>query len=394
MPPATDLTATRLLAIVSAVTLFAAPVTAQTADEDIEQRLERLENRVGITPGGGGAYLRDNGIELRMLGYVQGQANVFDGALDRSSSHDFSLRRARLDFLVALHDDYQLFVELDGAPDRTALVEARLDMTLAGEALKLRAGKFTSQFSTENARSSRSIDTVERYLALNSLFLLPALDTQYGLMAHGRAGGDQRFNWSLGVYNGNGSANANARDNNDAKEVQAKIGYQWTESFSTRLALDYAEEEAQTLSLVSAGFNRFASVDIDGTREGIGGDLHWSGGDWSLRAEAMGFRFDAVAEDEVALYGGFLQPAWFLSGNDSQGTQLLLRLETSQLDARTNPDTDGLHAATLGVNWFVNPNVRLQVNGIATHLDGPSTPQGFTQSRTLPSLLTQLQFKF
>ena len=394
MPPFREWTVTRLMAFVSTVTLLAAPAPAQTADRGVEARLERLESRMGITPGGGGAYLRDNNIELRMLGYVQGQANVFDGALERDSAHDFSLRRARLDFLVDLYDDYQLLVELDGAPDRTALVIARLDMAIAGEALKLRAGKFTSQFSTENARSSRSIDTVERYLALNSLFLLPALDTQYGVMAHGSAGGDQRFNWSLGLYNGNGSANANVRDNNDAKEVQAKIGYQWTESFSTRLALDYAEEEAQTLSLVDAGFNRFASVNIDGTREGIGGDLLWSGGDWSLRAEAMGFRFDAVAEEEVALYGGFLQPAWFISGNDQRGTELLLRLETSQLDARTNTEADALHAATLGVNWFVNPNVRLQVNGIATHVDGPSPSQGFSEARTLPSLLTQLQFKF
>lgn len=305
MPLFRDIVATLVIAFVAA--FFTTPVTAQTTDADVAARLERLENRIGITPGGGGAYLRDNGIELRMLGYVQGQASVFDGSLDRASSQDFSLRRARLDFMATLYDDYQLFVELDGAPDnRTALVVARLDMALAGEALKLRAGKFTSQFSTENARSSRSIDTVERYLALNSLFLLPALDTQYGVMAHGRLGSDQRFNWSLGLYNGNGSANANVRDNNDAKEVQAKIGYQWTDSFSTRLALDYSEEERQTLSLVDAGFNRFASVEIDGNREGIGGDLHWTRGDWSLRAEAMGFRFDAVAEDEVALYGGFI----------------------------------------------------------------------------------------
>ena len=56
--------------------------------------------------------------------------------------------------------------------------------------------------------------------------------------------------------------------------------------------------------------------------------------------------------------------------------------------------TPRLMAALLGVNWFVNPNVRLQVNGIATHVDGSSSSQGFIDSRTLPSLLTQLQFRF
>lgn len=65
---------TRLLAVASVTARSSAPVTARIADETIETRLERLDNRTGITPGGGEACLRGNNIELRVLGYVQGQA--------------------------------------------------------------------------------------------------------------------------------------------------------------------------------------------------------------------------------------------------------------------------------------------------------------------------------
>lgn len=380
--------------LLSTLILLPAAAPAATEQRNLEARVQQLEERVGIDPGGGGAYIRDDDLELRLLGYVQGQLSAFDGSLRPATARDFSVRRARIDFMLDLYEQHELFVEFDGAPDRTALVEARMNWELHGKALQLRAGKFTSQFSTENARSSRAIDTVERYLALNSLFLLPALDTQFGGMLHGRTGSSDRVDWSLGLYNGNSSANANVDDDNNDKEIQLKLGYDWTDSLSTRVALDYSEESAQELSLVDAGFNRFVTVPVEGSREGVGADLHWHSGPWHLRAEGLAFRFDGVREDQVGLVGGFVQPSWFIRGNHERGLEMLLRLETSHLDAATGADGDAVHAATLGLNWFVNPNVRLQTNVIGTHFNGPSSEQGFDHERTQPSWLTQLQFKF
>jgi len=42
----------------------------------------------------------------------------------------------------------------------------------------------------------------------------------------------------------------------------------------------------------------------------------------------------------------------------------------------------------------VNPNVRLQVNGILQYLDGASALQDFADDEVVPLLLTELQFKF
>lgn len=350
---------------------------------------------VGVEPGGGGFYLRQDPFELRLLGYVQATGSVFDPTLSAPpSTTAFSIRRARLDFLIRFYEDFEFFLELDGAPGRTALVLARLNWKLAGEALQLRAGKFISRFSTENTRSSRSLDTAERYLALNSLFLLPALDTQFGVLAHGRLGSEQRLRWSVGVYNGNGKASDNLAENNDSKEIQAKLGYRVRETLQASVSVDYSREEKQQLSLVDVGFNRFVTVPIRGDRFGVGASTAWQRGPWSVRAEGLGFRFDAVDQSTVGLYGGGVQPALFLTGDHEEGVEVLLRLQTSYLDADTGSRGNALYAATPGVNWFVNPNVRLQVHGGLTYFNGASEQQGFDESQLLPSLLTQLQFKF
>lgn len=365
----------------------------------------------GFHPGGGGFYIQGEQAKLRLLGYAQAVGSFSDGSLGRNE--DFSVRRARINFLADFFEDYQLFIELDGAPSaRTALVEARLNWRIRDDALQLRAGKFTSQFSRENARSSRSIDTIERFMALNSMFLLPGLDSQFGLMAHGRVLEERSLGWSLGVYNGNGSANANVRDDNSSKEVQAKVDYDFTPNLNAGLAFDYSREEEQTLSLADLAFNRFVSVPVTGDRYGVGGDVFWENGPLSLRSEWLYFQFDSDIESDVSLWGGFVQPAWFLTGHRSGGLQLLVRGEVAVLDAsqqrRDTSSVDGappfevvqftggdtLYAVTLGANWFVNPNVELKINGIFSYFDGASEERGFAGSRWNQMLLTQLQFKF
>lgn len=378
--------------------LALAAVATHAAEAELDERVTEVEQvRAGVHPGGGGFFIETDELRLRVLGYVQAQTDLQDSRLERDASRDFHVRRARINFLVDLYDDFEFFMELDGAPEgRTALVEARLNWRLRDDALQLRAGKFTSQFSTENARSSRSIDTIERHLALNSMFLLPALDTQFGVMLHGRAGSDEGWSYSLGVYNGNSSANENVRDDNNSKELQAKITRQWDPHWSTSLAVNYSREEEQELALVDTGFNSFVAVDVEGVRRGLGGDVHWERGPWSVRAEGLFFRFDTPEGDDADLAGGFIQTTRFIDGDEHGGTQALLRLETSRLNGETGEHGDAIHALTAGVNWFLNPNVRVQVNGIAYRFNGtsPQDQQNLEQAHTLYTAMGQLQYKF
>ena len=359
------------------------------------------EASVGLKPGGGGYFIQGDDYSFRLLGYAQAVGSLYDSRLDREDGNgDFSIRRARIDFLADFLEDYQLFIEFDGGvasgtPGSSdfGLVEARLNWKVMGDALQLRLGKFTTPFSQENYRSSRDIDTVERFLALNSLFLLPAFDPQFGAMVHGQIGADQTLGYFLGVFNGNGRANDNFSDSDDHKEMIAKLTYSET-GFSAGLAFDYTNEGAQTLSLADLAFDRYVSVPVEDRRVGVDADLYWERDRWSVRAEGVAFRFDSPDDDHADLIGGFVQPAYFLSGNRSKGLQLLLRAEMARLSADTGEDGDTLYSATLGANWFVNPNVRVQFNGILQYFDGSSELLGLDERELVPLLLTEVQFKF
>jgi hypothetical protein len=367
----------------------------------------------GYHDGGGGFFLRspDGAIQFRQLGYVQFVGSVFHDDFERADAPgDFSIRRARVDWLADFHDRYQIFVELDGGPGSVpgssdfALVEAKLtvDVDPAGR-LQVVGGKFVSPFSTENLLSSRSLDTVERYIALNSAFLLPALDVQYGLMLRGYAA-DRRLEVMAGVFNGNGRANDNLSDDNGDKEVQVKLNYRTAAAaaggpgaLKLGLGFDYSREEAQSLELRGLSFTPWVAVPVGGTRRGVTADFAWSRGPLSFRGEGLWFDFDDAGAE---LAGGFVQGARFLHGDAAGGLQALVRLETASLDSpllggRTG---DRIDAVTLGLNWFAGGNFRLQLDAVGERYDGFSTlapgAGGVEGDGWKPYLLSELQIKF
>jgi hypothetical protein len=368
---------------------------------------------VGLNSGGGGVYIAGEDYSLQLFGYAQAVGSLFDGRMKRrEDGGDFSVRAARLDFYFDYLRKYQLLIEVDAAAGNAApgqsdfgLVVASLNTKLLGDALQLELGKIVNPFSTENYRSSRDIDTIERYQALNSLFLLPGLDAQYGAIVHGKLGGDARFGYYLGAFNGNGDAFNNLSDSNGGKELSGKLTYS-SQGFSAGLGVDYSRERAQTLSLTDLGFNNYLSVPIEGRRLGMGADVFLERGAWSLRSEGLAFRFEldrdpppgsglaAARGSEASLVGGFVQPAVYLWGDRSQGLQLLLRAELSRLGVRGQRAGETLYGLTLGANWYLNSNVRLQLNGIAHYFDGPSSLRGLEGREWVPMLLSEVQIKF
>lgn len=349
----------------------------------------------GILPGGSGAFIRDGDLELRLLGYAQPLLRAFPHERRRPGAPaSFSVRRARLDFMALLGEDHTLFIELDGAPAaRTALVEAWLNWALAGDALQVRAGKFIGHFSTENMRSSRSLLTAERYMALNSMFFLPGLDTQTGILLHGTGLAGGRLGYALGVYNGNGTASTNRAEDNEAKEVQMRLTWSPSPELEASVALDWTREEAQRLGLFDLAFNEYAGVPVEGRRVGVGGDVAWTRGTWSVAGEGLAFRFDTPSGPEVDLVGGYIQPAWYAYGDEAHGLQLLLRGEIASLGNGPDDILDTLVGLTLGTNYHPSANARLQVNAVLHYADGPAPLQDFDGARWVPLLLTQLQFK-
>jgi phosphate-selective porin len=271
------------------------------------------------------------------------------------------------------------------------MVESYINVKILKEQLQVRTGKFIVPFSTENLRSSRGYDVVERYLALNSMFLLPGLDTQYGLMVWGEFEETPLSYWA-GVFNGNGSANTNVKENNVAKEITGKLQYSFTPQFKVSAAFDYSNENTQTLKLSDYTFTDYHAVSVRGDRLGYNADLYYEHGPWSFRTEGLIFDFP---DSGYQLFGGFLQPAYFFYGNYQKGLQALIRLDIAGLKNSADNSVKRLSAYTLGFQWFFSPNLRLQADYHITSVNTPGSLSVYTNSgELLHSLLASLQLKF
>jgi phosphate-selective porin len=376
------------------------------------KQLQAEDWDVGLNPKGGGAFIRspDAKTYFRLYGYAQPLFTLTDqGNRLAFKSTDFRIRRARLDFMVDYDDIWKLFIEIDAQASGggTSLIEGFGQAAYVKGQHYIRFGKYITPFSTENLRSSRALDTIERYIALNSLFGLPGLDVQFGAMLFGNLDPDKRLTYYVGAFNGNASAatntvngqGGNARDNNSTKDLQARVDYQLTKELRIGAAVDFDKELDQILQISSLTGARLVAVPVRGKRRGVNVDAHWKRDRASFDAEFLGFDFPDNpnnAGQEVELTGGYAQYGYWLSGSEAKGVQALVRGEFAELegDAVDAIDGDRIVALTLGANIWFNGATRLQINAIGEYVNGNGNGAFSGGSRLRPTLLTELQVKF
>lgn len=331
-----------------------------------------VAQQLDYKPGGG---LTVESVEeqwkIQLLGYVQSTFTYHTVQEENSVDNEFFVRRARLDFILDLHEKYQWFIELDGRGSRTELVLAQFDIRYHPRHT-IRVGKFITPFSPENNRSSRALTTVERYNALNSMFLLPALDTQYGVMFMGKF---TRIRYFLSVTNGNGKASANVRENNNAKDFQLRLSNQSSDAFSFGGSINYSNELSQSLGLYDHTFKPINQVPISGERFGYLLDAHYTKNRLLLRGEYFQYHFlDDLSQDLMidGFAGGYAELGYFLSGDTREGFQLIGRFENAQylMDQQAIPGAHVLRSYILGHNWYLDGLFRLQTNIIFEAADG------------------------
>jgi len=339
----------------------------------------------------------DNQWSLRTLGYIQSTFTYLPEQQNGVVSNEFFIRRARLDIIFDYLDKYQVFFELDGRGNRTELVLAQVEFEYARNHSIL-AGKFITPFSPENNRSSRELSTVERYSALNSLFLLPTLDTQYGIMISGTPGS---YEYYLSVTNGNGKASDNIRENNNAKDIQARVVREFSSAVQAGLAFHYSREQIQTLSLYSHTFHPFNSARISGGRIGWLLDFEYQRAAVFVRGEGYQYRYqNPLSPQQQVRYfrGGYGEVGYFLFGDRTEGFQLIGRYEQAAY-IRVHASLRGprfLHSFILGHNWYKDGIFRLQTNFVYDVADQTSViPESrFEGKHNTMDVLMMLQIKF
>ena len=284
-----------------------------------------------------------------------------NGSIDNS----FYVHRARLDLGFDYNQNYSLFFEFDAAGQRTAMVLAQVQAKLFNNNYLI-AGKFIDPFSDENNRSTSRLTTIERYSGLNSIFLLPGLDTQYGLMFWG-SNQQKNIEYFISVTNGNGEAGQNISENNNSKNITGRLNYKFSDVMKIGGSVSYANEQPQVLSLLDHTFESFNNSNVLGNRIGYLANFEYGKNEILFRGEAFDYNFsDALSMNNQlkSFTGGYIEAGCFITGNNEDGVQLIGRFETSRY-GKTFSDFKGptlLNSYIIGANWLKDNIFSYQIN--------------------------------
>ncbi|MCU1246007.1 MAG: Phosphate-selective porin, partial [Acidobacteria bacterium] len=217
-------------AIVVAAILLSAPRVL--ADESaVEARLARLEQEVATLRQENAQLRRDLGLEvvarqndlksapkaesIQLSGLLQTQAEAGDQGDSRFSDGNsrLYLRRARLALSGRFLEEFNFRAELEmaGSLTNTSAFRAQLLDGFANwnryDSANVRVGQFKTPFGFEQLYPDPQLTFAERTLASDRL----TPGRQLGVQVGGQTW-SERFNWSLGLFNGNG-INQNFNDN-------------------------------------------------------------------------------------------------------------------------------------------------------------------------------------
>jgi phosphate-selective porin OprO/OprP len=377
--------------------------SAMADDSAIEARLIKLEQEVATLRQENEQLRRDLGIEvvarqsgvkiagkeeaLQFGGLVQVQSEAGDqGDARFSDGNDrVYLRRARINATGRFLEEFNFRAELElaGSLANTSAFRAQLTDGYVNwnrfDSANVRVGQFKTPFGFEQLYQDSQLTFAERSLVSDRL----TPGRQLGAQAGGEYWFD-RFNWAVGVFNGNG-INQNFNDNDRFLEV-GRVSVapvsgryfdqpsRWTigiDSFRSRDANVTVTPEfgIDSTPTSAAKDNIFAGV-----RRGIGYDSQVQVGPVEAWGEYLQVTFDPA--DRVPLLhlksnGWSGQLSAFVIEN-----KLQLAARRERFDPNTNAGRNETSTTTLGANWYFKQNdIKLQLDWLRSDVPGLAKTQ-------------------
>jgi phosphate-selective porin OprO and OprP len=281
------------------------------------------------------------------------------------------------------------------------------------DALQIRGGRFKIPFSRDQLDGEASNDFVNR--SLGGEYLAPGRDT--GGMVHGRFFG-RALGYDVGLFEHDG-------DNSQANKIAGgdrtfALRVTTTPFFRLKtgnldeaeIGLNFATTDVSSSSTLPNGlrgrtvvsqYTFFEPVFVQGTRRRWGADFDWTRRQFGVRAEYMwvtdqridqGLRGDTL--NDAVYHAWYVSGAWVLTGERSDraiaprrpllmggfgAVQLAARYERLWFNSKDigEPAFSNSRAAailpngdkvlTLGVNWYLNRWVKIQLNGIHEEIE-------------------------
>ncbi len=396
-----------------------------------EARQAKEKEAAVVTVNNRGASLKSsNGdYEVRIRGLLQGDGRFFSSGAP-GANDTFLLRTARptIEGTLGKWIGYRLTPEFAG--DSASIVDAYADLKFSPDA-SVRVGKFTSPVGLERLQSSASLSAVERGIASE---LAPNRDIGVQLQGELAKG---TVSYALGVFNG-------AVDGRDAATTNPDDEFE----YAARLFFEPFRNDPGFWS--GLGFGIGGSVgDVSGSGNnflpryrtpgqqqffGYRGTVAADGRRtrWSPQGYFYRNRFGLLAEyirssQEVAVAGTRAELdhdawqatlSWVLTGEDASyrgvarpsspfnpgkggwgAWELVGRYGELDVDDGAFPlfadpavSARGAQTWTVGVNWYLNSNLKLVANYLQTSFDGGAA--GGADRRDEKAVFTRLQVAF
>lgn len=382
---------------------------------------------------------------LNLSGIIQGDGRFFTSGSDKNVGSTFFLNRVRPIITGSLGKYYNFNITPDFGQGRVTLQDAYINMTYWDYA-SLRAGKFKAPLDLERLQSDRDLAFSERSEIQN---LVPNRDTGFSL--HGRLLEGRVF-YDAALMNGvpnNTAADTTDLDNNDGKDFVGRIfatpfelsENQWLKGLGFGFAGSYGDERGTTISTyrtygMTTWFTYNKGVTASGLRARIEPQLYYYWRSFGLLAEYAQDeqslnRFITVGSgatkrlinrtDTFTNTGYVVQGSYLLTGEDASygwvkpyhsfdprngfwgAWEVAARISNVAAQTRqfqlgfANPSVSAKSATewSLGINWYLTPNVKWQFDYANTFFDGGAGTTAVPKDRPNESVFeSQLQISF
>ena len=378
-------------------------------------------------------------------GIIQGDGRFFTSGEDKNGGSTFFLNRVRPIITGSVAKYYNFNITPDFGQGKVTLQDAYLNITYFDYA-SLRTGKFKAPLDLERLQSDRDLEFSERSEIQN---LVPNRDT--GADLHGRLLNGLVF-YDAALMNGvpnNTAADTTDIDNNDGKDFVGRIfttpfelsENRWLKGLGFGFGGSYGDERGNTTSTyktygMSTWFSYNSGVTASGLRARIEPQAYYYVGPFGLMAEyaqdehslnrfatvgASPFKRLINKTDTFTDTGYMAQASYLLTGEDASynwikpyrpfdprhGTwgawEVAARISNVATDTRqfqlgfASPNVAAQTATefALGINWYLNSNIKWQFDYANTYFDGGAGTAAVPKDRPNESVFeSQLQIVF
>lgn len=330
--------------------------------------------------------------------YLRGQRALKDEVGDLKDQGGPFFRRARLYFQGSFHDDFSYKLQWDFAS--SAFADAYMRLSNIPYIGRLTVGQFKEPFSLEELTSSNNMTFVER--ALPNVF---SPGRSYGAAINNNWM-DQRVTMGIGAF-----GNLNSREWNLSSRITALPWYESQDKlFHVGVSHTLRKPSDSTLRFRQRPDMRTDSIRFVDTGDfrsdwdnRLGAEAALVFGPLSLQGEFIQAFANMKDTSRTAyLHGAYGYASYFLTGENrryskSSGAfssvspkenfslrdgawgafELAGRYSTLNLnDSKAGIEGGILNNITGGINWYLNPNMRILINYVHSHRNGVGHADG------------------